>query len=102
MDRMSKLRSGIERAKLFASVLRSSKVVQPIRPSGFAHFVRSASQTKLGPHVAIMYHAAAHPEKEAIVEYGDAGVRRWSWGELDATINRLAHALVSRGVRGGS
>ncbi len=29
------------------------------------------------------------------------GVRRLSWGELDATINRLAGALVARGVKGG-
>lgn len=49
-----------------------------------------------------MFHAAAHPEKEAIVEYGTTGrVRRLSWGELDATINRLANALAQHGVRGG-
>jgi fatty-acyl-CoA synthase len=83
-------------------VLRASKVVQPIRPASFAQFVKSASQTKAGPHLAVMFHAAAHPDKEAIVEYAEHGVRRMSWGELDATINRLAHALVARGVRGGS
>src|SRR5262249_53111278 len=48
-----------------------------------------------------MFHAAAHPDKEAIIEYGPTGVRRLSWGELDATINRLAHALAARGVAGG-
>ncbi len=101
-DRLAKLRSRIDRAKFFATVLRASKVVQPIRPSGVAQFVRGARQTKPGPHLAVMFHAAAHPEKEAIVEYGEHGVRRLSWGELDATINRLAHALVARGVRGGS
>src|SRR5688572_15993341 len=73
-----------------------------MRPSSFAQFVRGARQTKPGPHMALMFHAAAHPDKEAIVEYGDNGVRRLSWGELDATINRLAHVLVARGVRGGS
>ncbi len=102
IDRLAKLRSRIDRAKFFATVLRASKVVQPIRPSGVAQFVRGARQTKPGPHLAVMFHAAAHPEKEAIVEYGEHGVRRLSWGELDATINRLAHALVARGVRGGS
>ena len=86
----------------FASVLRASKVVAPMRPSAFAQFARGARQTKLGPHLAVMFHAAAHPDKEAIVEYGDNGVRRLTWGEFDATINRLAHALVARGVRGGS
>jgi fatty-acyl-CoA synthase len=101
-DRLAKLRARFDRAVFFANVLRASKVVQPIRPASFAHFVKGARQTKPGPHLALMFHAAAHPDKEAIVEYGDNGVRRLSWGELDATVNRLAHALVTRGVRGGS
>ena len=85
----------------FATVLRATKVARPIRPSGLAQFVRGARNTKPGPHLAVMFHAAAHPDKEAIVEYGIGGVRRLSWGELDATINRLAHALSTRGVTGG-
>ncbi|NVB79281.1 MAG: AMP-binding protein [Kofleriaceae bacterium] len=101
LDRLGKLRSRLDRAVFFANVLRASKVVQPIRPSGIAHFVNSARSTKLGPHLAVMFHAAAHPDKEAIVEYDGTRVRRLTWGELDATINRLAHALVARGVRGG-
>jgi fatty-acyl-CoA synthase len=101
-DRLAKLRSRIDRALFFANVLRSSKVVQPMRASSFAQFIKGARQTKPGPHLALMFHAAAHPDKEAIVEYGEHGVRRMSWGELDATVNRLAHALVARGVRGGS
>jgi fatty-acyl-CoA synthase len=101
-DRLAKLRARIDRAMFFANVLRASKVVQPIRPANFAQFIKGARQTKPGPHLALMFHAAAHPDKEAIVEYGEHGVRRLSWGELDATVNRLAHALVARGVRGGS
>lgn len=101
-DRLASLRSRIDRAVFFANVLRASKVVQPIRPSGVAQFVRGARQTRPGPHLAVMFHAAAHPDKEAVIEYGEHGVKRYTWGELDATINRLAHALVARGVRGGS
>jgi fatty-acyl-CoA synthase len=101
-DRLAKLRSRIDRAVFFASVLRASKIMQPIRPANLAHFVKGVRQTKPGPHMAVMFHAAAHPDKEAIVEYGEHGVKRMTWGELDATINRLAHALVARGVRGGS
>jgi len=82
-------------------VLRASKAASVVRPSRLARFVRGATQTKLGPHLAVMFHAAAHPDKEALVEYGEAGVRRLTWGELDATINRLAHALAQRGVGGG-
>ncbi|MDB4954233.1 MAG: O-succinylbenzoic acid--CoA ligase [Myxococcales bacterium] len=86
----------------FAKVLGATKVAQPIRPASFAQFVRGARQTKPGVHLAVMYHAAAHPDKEAIVEYGEHGPRRLTWGELDALINRLAHALVARGVSSGS
>jgi fatty-acyl-CoA synthase len=102
LDRLGRLRAGLDRARFFATVIRASKVARPIRPSQLAHFVRGARQTKPGPHLAVMYHAAAHPDKEAVIEYGEHGVRRLTWGELDATINRLAHALVARGVRGGS
>jgi fatty-acyl-CoA synthase len=102
MDRLGKLRSRLDRAVFFANVIRSTKVAQPIRPASFAQFVKDARQTKLGPHVAIMFHAAAHPDKEAVVEYGESGVRRMTWGEFDATINRVCNALIARGVRGGS
>src|SRR5690606_36003999 len=101
-DVRATLRSRFDRAKFFATVLRASKVVQPIRPSGIVKFARAARQTKLGPHLAMMFHAAAHPDREAVVEYSDRGVRRMTWGEIDATVNRLGHALVARGVRGGS
>ena len=72
-----------------------------MRPSRLAQFVQGARQTTLGPHLAVMYHAAAHPDKDALVEYGEHGVRRLSWGEFDATINRLAQALVARGIGAG-
>ncbi|HZJ63514.1 MAG TPA: AMP-binding protein, partial [Kofleriaceae bacterium] len=40
---------------------------------------------------------------EALVEYGEPGTspRRLTWGQFDATINQLCHALVRRGVKGG-
>ncbi len=98
---LDKLRRRVERAAFFAKVVRSTKVLAPVRPGRFAHFVRAARQTPIGPHLAVMFHAAAHPDKEALVEYGERGVRRLTWGELDATINRLAGALVSRGLGGG-
>ena len=87
--------------RFFGKVLRATKVARPVRPSQLAEFVKGARKTPMGPHLALMFHAAAHPDKEAIVEYGEHGVRRLTWGELDATINRLAGALVARGVGGG-
>ncbi|MBA3820046.1 MAG: AMP-binding protein [Deltaproteobacteria bacterium] len=99
---LERIRRGVGRVLFFGKVLRASGVASPIRPTRFARFVKEARQTRPGPHLAVMFHAAAHPDKEAIVEYGEDGVRRISWGELDATINRLAQALVERGVRGGA
>jgi fatty-acyl-CoA synthase len=98
---LDKLRRRVERAAFFAKVVRATKVISPVRPARLAHFIKEARQTSLGPHLAVMFHAAAHPDKEALVEYGVHGVRRLTWGELDATINRLAGALVTRGLGSG-
>jgi fatty-acyl-CoA synthase len=99
---LDRIRKRVHRAVFFASVLRSTQIVRPIRPSGLAQFVRGARQTTRGPHLAVMFHAAAHPNKEALVEYDEHGVRRMSWGEFDAAINRLAHALAARGAGAGA
>jgi fatty-acyl-CoA synthase len=101
---LDRFKRRLDRGLFFAKVIRATKIARPIRPSKLVDFARSARQTKPGPHLAIMFHAAAHPDKEAIVEYGAAGSeatpRRLTWGEFDATINRLAHALAARGVTG--
>ncbi|HEU0030982.1 MAG TPA: AMP-binding protein [Kofleriaceae bacterium] len=99
---LDRIRRRVDRALFFGKVLRASQVAAPVRPSRLAQFVKGARNTVLGPHLAVMFHAAAHPDKEALVEYGERGVRRFTWAEFDATINRLAHALVDCGVRGGS
>src|SRR5262245_63001215 len=98
---LERLRKRVDRARFLAKAIGSPKAVRPMRPSQLVQFARGARQTPLGPHLAVMFHAAAHPDKEAIVEYGEHGGRRFTWGEFDATINRLANALVARGVRGG-
>ncbi len=97
------IRKRIDRVRLFAQALRSTHVVQPVRPAALAGFVRDAARVPIGPHLAVMFHAAAHPEREALVEYDAAGSepRRLTWGELDATINRLGNALIARGAGGG-
>ncbi len=98
---LDKLRRRVDRARFFANVFRKTGLAKPVRPSSIAHFVKNARQSAIGPHLAVMFHAAAHPEREALVEYGEHGVKRLTWGEFDATINRLAHALIARGVAGG-
>jgi fatty-acyl-CoA synthase len=98
---LDRLRARVDRAVFFANVIRASKIARPIRPARLVQFVRGARNTKPGPHLAVMFQAAAHPDKEGIVEYAPDGVRRMTWGELDATINRLANALAARNVHGG-
>ncbi len=98
---LERIRRRIDRAKLFANVLRSTGLARPVRPASIAQFVNAARQSSIGPHLAVMFHAAAHPDRDALIEYGEHGVKRLTWGEFDATINRLAHALIARGVGGG-
>ncbi len=43
-------------------------------------------------------HAARHPERPAVLE----GDRTLTWGEYIARRNRLAHALVKRGLGSGT
>jgi fatty-acyl-CoA synthase len=99
---LERVRRRVDRALFFGKVLRAAGVLQPVRPSGLAQFVRAARRIRPGPHLAPIFHAAAHPDREALVEYGQGPVRRMTWAELDESINRLANALVERGTRGGS
>jgi fatty-acyl-CoA synthase len=97
----NKIRWLANEAKIAARVAHSTGVMTAMRPGRLLQFVRAARETKLGPHLAVLYHASNQPEKEAIVEYDEHGVRRLTWGQLNATINRLCHALVARGIKGG-
>jgi fatty-acyl-CoA synthase len=99
---LERARGRIDRALFFGKALRAAGAIRPVRPSSFARFVRAARRVKPGPHLAPMFHAAAHPEQEALVEYDPRGVRRLTWAELDEAINRLANALVARGGGPGS
>ena len=98
---VDRLRSRVHDAAFAASVLRSTRVARSFRPTGLLSFARTALGQKFGPHLAIMLHAHLHPDKECLVEPGPRGIRRLTYGEFDAAANRLAHALVSRGVSGG-
>ena len=42
---------------------------------------------------------AAHPDREALVEY--ASGRRWTWAELDRDVDALARGLVAAGLEKG-
>jgi fatty-acyl-CoA synthase len=99
---LESLRTQIDRARLFARAWRSVGAVDLMRPGQMVEFLRGARRLGIGTHLAVMFHAIAHPDREAVIEYAEHGVRRMTWGELDATINRLANALAARGVAGGS
>jgi fatty-acyl-CoA synthase len=96
------LRQRAGRARFFAKVARATGMLQPVRPARFIEFLRDASKLPPGPHLITMLQAAAHPDKDAIIEYGTGFVKRMTWGELDATVNRVANALLARGVGGGA
>jgi fatty-acyl-CoA synthase len=96
------LRTRWSNAVLYARALRSTGSIELARPAQLVEFLRGAARVPRGPHLAVMYRAAAHPDREALVEYAETGVRRMTWGELAATTNRLANALHARGIAGGS
>ncbi len=87
------LRERVDRLAFVARVLRGTGLAGAMRLRGVAPFARVARTTRPGPHLAVMLHARMNPDKEALVD----GARRWTWGELDAEINRLANAIVERG-----
>ena len=81
---LERLRRRVDRVKFFANVFRSTGLARPVRPASIAQFVNAARQSSIGPHLAVMFHAAAHPDRDALVEYGEHGVKRLTWGEFDA------------------
>ena len=103
VSRLDRLRTRARGAALAASVLRSTGLFRSFHPTRWPGFARAVRGAKLGPHLAIMFHAHNNPDKECLVEYGDDGAppRRLTWGEFDRLINQLCHALVRRGVKAG-
>ena len=78
--------------------LIGARRIRPIGPRALARFLREAiARGRLGPTALVRLHALDTPASPAIVS-GDV---RFDYGQLDARINRLAHGLVSLGVRPG-
>jgi fatty-acyl-CoA synthase len=93
----ARVRARVRDLAFVSQVVRSTRILSRIRPTGVARFLRAARRVKPGPHLAPMFHAHTQPEKECLVD----GDRRISWAEMDQLCNQLAHALVARGVQGG-
>ena len=94
---IDRLRARARDARFAVDVLRKTGVARPPRLTGVARFAHAARNTRLGPHVAIMWHAQQTPDKECVVD----GDRRLTWRQFDQEVNKLGHALAARGGAGG-
>ncbi len=97
-SRWQKVSALVEGGAFAATVLSRTGVLSALSPRGVVAFARRARGTKPGPHLALMLHARNKPEKPAVID----GAARLTYGEFDTEINKLAHALVARGVGPGS
>jgi fatty-acyl-CoA synthase len=94
---IDRLRARARDARFAVDVIRKTGIARPPRLRGLATFARAARHTKIGPHVAIMWHAQMTPDKECVVD----GDRRLTWRDFDQEVNKLGHALAARGGAGG-
>ncbi len=94
---IERLRAQAANTRFALGVLRKTGMSAALRVGGLVPFARAARHTRVGPHLAIMWHAKMNPDKEALVD----GDRRYTRREFDREINRLGHALAARGGAGG-
>ena len=94
---IDRLRARARDARFALDVVRRTGVAGAFHLRGVVPFARAARGTKVGPHVAVMWHAQMNPDKECIID----GDRRYSWRDFDREVNRLGHALAARGGAGG-
>jgi len=97
VERLRKVRTIARGGALAATFVQRSGLLRAISPSGMVEFARRTRGMKPGPHLSLMFHAANTPEKLALA----GGGRRFTFGQFDREINRLAQALTSLGVRPG-
>ncbi len=74
-----------------------SQMLRNLSLSGMATFASHLPRLKVGPHVAIHFHAQTRGDHEAVV----CGNTRLTYTELDDEIIRLSRALESLGLSSG-
>jgi fatty-acyl-CoA synthase len=100
---LDRLRASLGSARVVAQAVRRSGLIAPgQRLRHLRAFAAAARHAAIGPQLVLLFHGMTQPEREAVVEYGERGVRRMRWGELNETINRLCHALLARGAGAGA
>ena len=104
MDLTGRMKRRLEQARAkgqngaaVARMLAGTGFLSGVRPRHLAQFARKVRGTKIGPHVAVMLHAQARPERDAVID----ATRRLSYGAFEAEVNQLAHALAGMGVKRG-
>lgn len=95
--KLAQATAAASRARFTAKVVRGTGALSGLSPAKLAKFAAYAPSTRMGPHVAVMLHACASPDKLALVD----GTRRLTYLEMDREINQLAHLFADLGVRPG-
>jgi fatty-acyl-CoA synthase len=95
----ARLREVARAGRTAAAVVRESGLLGALRLRGMVDFARGGAAGRArGPSVVLQLHACNTPHKLALVD-GDV---RLTYSELDARINRLAHALRRLGAGPGT
>ncbi|HJZ87761.1 MAG TPA: AMP-binding protein [Polyangia bacterium] len=97
--RLRKLVRTAEVAARGVSVIRKTGTLGAFRPRGIAQFARSVRDNgRPGPQQLVRLYAFNTPDKVAVVFRDE----RFTYGELDQRIARLAHALHGLGIGPGA
>jgi fatty-acyl-CoA synthase len=101
---IQQLRSQLRRATelsrdaIFAlDFVGKARLLQDISIQGVASFTRDLRRVRIGPHLAVLFHARTHPDRPALI----CGDTRWSYSELNSKINQLSRCLALLGLSSG-
>ncbi len=94
---LARLRSGVATAIGAGKLVRSSGLLNSLRPSLIARAASGVLEGRRGAMAIIHFHALENPDRPALVS-GDV---RLTYGELEGRVNRLTYALPAIGVAPG-
>jgi long-chain acyl-CoA synthetase len=101
-QRWQRLKRRLEMARNAVQLVNSTGLRAALRPGVALRMARDARKGVRGSLAIIHFHAVADPLRPALVSLSLDGVEtRLNYGELEARINRLTHALRRLGVGPG-